>query len=292
MYIVLLCAALVIFPDAALRGAGMGLKICLKAVVPSLLPFMVISSMMVESGWGEKIGRLLTPVMKPLFGIDAVCSMCFVTGLLGGYPCGARTVAHSVENGTMTKSDGEIALAFCNNSGPLFMIGTAGTAVYGSAKIGMALYASHIFGAVVSALIFGRTTAGGQKSAVSESRKIPVGVLAGRAAKSSGEACVSVCALIITFSALIEALSLSRVPLLVGLFEVARGVSELKPFGIAALPLAAAYLSWGGLSVHFQTEIVSGGLSKKYYYTGKIISSLAAGAAMFFCIRFFGGYIL
>ncbi len=292
MYAIFLCAALALFPDAALRGAGLGLEICVKAVIPSLLPFMLVSHILIENGWGEKTGRLLSPLLRPLFGMDSVCSMCFVTGLLGGYPCGARAVAQSAENGQMSKADAEIALAFCNNSGPLFIIGTAGAAVYGSVKIGAALYLSHVVGAGVSALVFGRKTVGKSGKVCKKGLKIPVGTLVSRAASDSGAAIIGVCALIITFSALIEALALDRFPLLIGIFEVSRGIGELAPFGFAALPLAAAYLSWGGLSVIFQTEAVAPTLSKKYFIAGKIVSALSAAAAMLACTVFFEKIIL
>lgn len=279
MYALILCAVLVLFPSAALHGAGLGLEICLSAVVPSLLPFMLISSLVIENGWGERLGRLLRPVFGPIFGLNAAGSMCLVTGLLGGYPCGARAAAQSVEKGLMSRRDGEAALAFCNNSGPLFIIGTAGVAVYGSTKIGAMLYLCHAAGALTAAFIFGRKMSAGGPTAKSTVAKVPIGAAVGRAAKDSGAAIVGVCALVITFSALIEALQLYRLPLLVGLFEVSRGVKELGAYGATALPLSAAYLSWGGLSVHFQTEAVAGGLSKKYYYAGKAVSAVSAGAA-------------
>ena len=285
MYAVFLCLALVIFPDAALRGAGLGLDICLRAVVPSLLPFMLLSSIAVESGWGLKLGRIFSPVLRPLLGIDPAGSMCLITGLIGGYPCGARTVASAVDSGLMSKANGEKALAFSNNSGPLFIIGTAGANVYGSTRTGMMLYICHALGAIAAALIFGRGSRG-SGAALARVKPPGAGVLFGKAARESGAAIVSVCALIITFSAVIEALRLSRFPFLVGMVEVSRGVQELGRFGPAALPLSAAYLSWGGLSVHFQTEAVAPGLSKRYYYIGKIISSLAAGLACIVMQRF------
>lgn len=277
MYALLLCFALVLFPDAALRGAGLGLDICLRAVVPSLLPFMLLSSVAVENGWGLRLGRLLSLVLGPLFGLGPAGSMCLATGLLGGYPCGARTAAAAVDGGLMTKSEGERALAYCNNSGPLFIIGTAGAAVYSSTRTGALLYACHCAGALTAALVFGREKRGGPRPSALPAARRGAGEAVGRAAKESGAAIVGVCALIITFSALIEALRLSRFPLLVGLIEVSRGVAELGPFGPSLLPLAAAYLSWGGLSVHLQTEAVAPGLSKKYYYAGKVLASAASG---------------
>lgn len=283
MYALVLCFVLIAFPEAALRGAGLGLEICLKAVAPSLLPFMLLSSMAVESGWGLRLGRLLAPILRPLLGLDAAGSMCFAAGLLGGYPTGAMTAAKAAESGLMDKRSAEAALAFCNNSGPLFIIGTAGAAVYGSVRVGWALYLCHVIGAAVSARIFGRRARG---SAAAPPRSPGVGALAGRAARESGAAIVSVCALIITFSALIEALRLARFPLLAGLIEVSRGVSELGRLGSKTLPLAAACLGWGGLSVHLQTEAVTPGLSKKYYYAGKTISALASAAACIVMARF------
>ncbi len=291
MYIIFLCAALVLFPSAALRGAGLGLEICLGSVVPSLLPFMLLSSILIKSGWGERLGALLSHILKPIFGLDAAASVCFVSGLLGGYPIGARTVQAAVGEGLMSKEDGERALAFCNNSGPLFIIGTAGAAVYSSVRAGVLLYLCHLLGACVSALVFGRALAGAG-AAVGKKRTTAPTALVAEAARESGAAIVSVCALVITFSALIEALMLSRLPLVLGIFEVTRGVAALKPFGIEAMPLAAAYLGWGGLSVHLQTDAVAPTLSKKYYYIGKLISASAAAVLCRLCIIFFGNGII
>ncbi len=284
MIAVILCIILAVFPERALEGAGMGLDICLRAVIPSLLPFMLVSSMAVAGGWGERLGRRLSAVLKPLFGIDGASSMCLVTGLLGGYPCGARAAVQCVEEGLMTKRAAERTLAYCNNSGPLFIIGTAGAAVYGSTKIGALLYVCHIIGALTAALIFGRGGSSAQAGGRVK-KKVPFGALAGNAARDSGTAIVSVCAMVITFSAVIQALELYQYPILTGLLEVSRGITELGSWGAAGLPVAAACLSWGGLSVHFQTEAVCPGLSKKFYYAGKLISAAASGTAMYICVK-------
>ncbi len=290
MAALILCFVLIAFPDGALRGAGIGLEICLRSVVPSLLPFMLLSSMALNSGGGERIGRILAVFLKPL-GLNKASSVCFITGLLGGYPCGGKAVGQMVKNGSVSKADGAKMLAFCNNSGPLFIIGAVGTAVYNSAHTGILLYGCHVFGAAVSAFIFGgKIQSGGDVRRNTE--KIPIGALMGNAAKDGGEAILSVCAVIITFSALTESLGLYRLPMLMGLIEVSRGAAELGRYGISALPLAAAYISWGGLSVHFQTEAVTMGISKKYYYVGKIISALSSGLAMLLCIKLFPGRIL
>ena len=45
-----------------------------------------------------------------------------------------------------------------------------------------------------------------------------------------------------------------------------------------AFPLAAALLSWGGLSVHCQTLSVTPGLSHRWYWRGKAIQCLLSFA--------------
>ena len=247
--------------------------------------------MAVRSGWGERLGRLMSLVLKPVFGIGPSSAMCLMTGLLGGYPCGARAVAQCVDSGTMSVKTAERTLAYCNNSGPLFIIGTAGAAVYGSTKIGVELYICHIIGALAAALVFGRTK-DSAPAPMPVKNKIRLGALAGEAARDSGIAIMSVSSMVITFSAIIEALELSRFPLLTAVLEVSRGVKELGMLGVHGLPLAAACLSWGGLSVHFQTEAVCGGISKKYYYVGKLVSSLVSGLAMFACVKLTEGGII
>lgn len=281
----ILLFALIAFPAEALKGAATGLDICIKAVVPSLLPFMLLSSVAVRSGSGEKLGKLLSALLPSL---DKSICICFITGLLGGYPCGAKSVGEMVRQGCISQRDGEKALAFCNNSGPLFIVGTVGTALYSDARVGFMLYFCHVAGALAAAAVFGRGLGKGARN-FSPAAKAPLFSLAAKSAKESGEAVLSICALIITFSALTQSLGLYRLPFLVGLFEVSRGAEELVPFGIKALPLLGAYISWGGLCVHFQTEAVTEGLSKKYYYKGKLLSAAVSFAFVWILTKFMFG---
>ena len=56
--------------------------------------------------------------------------------------------------GSITASEGERLLGFCNNSGPAFIIGAVGSGVFGSVKIGLLLYAVHILSELAAGLFF------------------------------------------------------------------------------------------------------------------------------------------
>ncbi len=59
----------------------------------------------------------------------------FVMGIISGYPVGAKIVTEFKNNGECSKAEAERLLSFTNNSGPLFIIGTVGIAMFGNTLI-------------------------------------------------------------------------------------------------------------------------------------------------------------
>lgn len=62
--------------------------------------------------------------MKPIFNMPGAAAYPLVLGFISGYPIGAKTVCQIYSSGLCTKKEAEILLAYTNNSGPLFIIGT------------------------------------------------------------------------------------------------------------------------------------------------------------------------
>ena len=82
-------------------------------------------------------------------------SYAFIMGIISGYPVGAKIVNKFIEDGTCTKQEAERMLAFTNNSGPLFIIGTVGISLFGDTTIGIILFITHILSCLSVGLIFG-----------------------------------------------------------------------------------------------------------------------------------------
>ncbi|MFR4562546.1 MAG: nucleoside recognition domain-containing protein [Flavonifractor plautii] len=130
----LLCAALalVLWPGEAMSAMKDGLSLCGNVILPSLFPFFVLSSLVVELGMSRCLGRLFQPVMAPLFRVNGACASAVALGFIGGYPVGARTAIALYESGQCSRTEAERLLAFCNNSGPAFILGVVGTGVFGT----------------------------------------------------------------------------------------------------------------------------------------------------------------
>lgn len=282
MLFFIVCACFALYPELVLNGAQNGLALCINAVIPSLLPFMVVSACIIKSGFSEPLGTALSKVLTPITGISRSGSVCLVTGLLGGYGAGARAVLESYKTGRITKKEAERLLPICNNAGPLFVIGTVGVGFFADKNIGIMLFAVQLLTSLITARLFSGDFRG-ERPKLSESwvlykkNKPPVGGLITKAAIESGSAIVTASVFVITFSAILEILPFGSYSLLSGILEVTRGVAEMSRHGKDALPWISALLSWGGMSVHLQANaLCEGKFGMRIYYIGKLVGGVIA----------------
>lgn len=75
-------------------------------------------------------------------------------GIISGYPIGAKIVSNFRENGMCSKEECERLLAFTNNSGPLFIIGTVGISMFYNSLIGILLFITHLLACLTVGFIF------------------------------------------------------------------------------------------------------------------------------------------
>lgn len=144
---------LVLFSKTNLIAAKNGLILWATAVVPSLFPFFVATQMLSYTNIVTYLGKLLTPIMRPLFNIPGEGAFAFIMGLISGYPVGAKIVSDFMEKGICNKEEAERMLAFTNNSGPLFIIGTVGITLFGNTSIGILLLITHILACISVGII-------------------------------------------------------------------------------------------------------------------------------------------
>jgi len=123
---IVLCFALLLMlfhADYVTEGARYGLLLWYTAVVPALFPFMVLSGLIVAGGG---VAVLMTPVYL-LLGCFLPISKngCYVlvSGLLCGYPMGAKTCADFVREGRISLNEGKFLMAICNHPSPMFLLG-------------------------------------------------------------------------------------------------------------------------------------------------------------------------
>lgn len=283
-------------PAATVEYASRGLNMCYEIIIPSLFPFFVCSGLLIYSGFCEVLARVFQPVMKPLFNINGSGAAAFVLGIISGYPLGAVTTCQLYENSYVSKSEAERLLAFCNNSGPLFILGSVGISLYGSPKIGVLLYAAHILAALCVGIIFRFYKRGTFNAPASEINTQPrsIGEIFSTVLSNSINSILTVCAAVVFFS-VVSNIAISYFHLdgalravILGLSEFVTGVTSLSQTELVLrekLVLSAAIVGFAGLSVHIQVMgVVSRHMLRlKPYIIGKIMhGALAAGFTALF----------
>jgi sporulation integral membrane protein YlbJ len=142
----IMAITLISFPQESVDASVRGLDMWWQIVFPSLLPFFIISEMLIGFGVVKFIGVLLEPLMRPLFRVPGVGGFVWAMGMASGYPAGAKLTARLRQEGQLSKTEAERLVTFTNCSNPLFIFGAVSVGFFLNAKLGMILAASHYLG--------------------------------------------------------------------------------------------------------------------------------------------------
>lgn len=141
--IIILTSFMIINPSETVNAAASGFKLWYTILVPALIPFFIISELMVNVGLVRFIGVLLEPIMRPLFKLPGCSSLVVVMGFTSGFPVGAILSKKLYEENMLTANETERLVSFTNNSSPLFIIGAIGIGMFDSPAFGYLLAVSH-----------------------------------------------------------------------------------------------------------------------------------------------------
>ena len=100
------------------------------------------------------MGKALNRIMRPLFNVPGEGSFAFLMGIISGYPTGAKIVSNLKEKIICNTEECERLIAFTNNSGPLFIVGTVGSSLLSNSKIGFLLLFTHILACITVGFLF------------------------------------------------------------------------------------------------------------------------------------------
>lgn len=277
VFTVYILMGLVLMPGICIGAASDGLELCLGVIIPSLFPFFVCSKILVKNGFAERISRPFRLFMRPVFNVPGCGAFAFLIGVLSGCPVGAKTVTDMYEKSMCTRAEAQRMLCFCNNSGPLFIIGAIATGMLGFKEIGVLLYLSHIISAVLVGIIMAnykrREKVG--KSMFEHTKK--ENDILGESMSESVSLTGYVCGFVIFFAVAVEILKQSGMITLVsqrfknhgvvsgmlyGMCEMTNGISLISKLPVDVFQLSAIsfVLGFGGLSVILQVY----GIIKKH----------------------------
>ncbi len=298
MFILFLCTFILILfvinSNLVISGASFGLMLWYKNVLPMLLPFMLISGVIVSQMnilMKEKPGN---KVKKALFTTMSLGFFC-------GYPIGAKACSEFVQNNTIKKSTGNIILPLCNNVSPMFI---SGYVVYRILKnhlsffqVIVLIYLPYVIISVISYLTHNLLA---KKEIVSVSETAESNTTVNNTGLNqylinsiSQITLVGIyimsCSIIIQFISSIPGIFSPVKEILSGIMEITRGCSDISALSDISVQTKTALIisitSFGGVSSILQTQMViqKSGLSIIYY---TVIKAICAFLSYILCMLF------
>ncbi len=120
LFFFLMTACMLLRPEVSFQHATIGLNVWFERMIPTLLPFMILSSMVIKLGVSDKIASLFHPLLHAIFKTSKNVSFGLFMGFLCGFPMGARISADLYENNLISKREAEFLLYISNNIGPVY----------------------------------------------------------------------------------------------------------------------------------------------------------------------------
>lgn len=271
---------LLFFPALSMEGASQGLLLWFRKVVPVLLPFALVSHLMVETHLPE--------ALSPRFCVVLMGFVC-------GYPMGAVWASALSEKGQISPEEGERLLLFCNQPSPMFLIGYLGIQCLHVKHTLPLLACAYLPPLLYGFFLLGKNPSASRRNMISF---IPLSVrLFEKAWMDSCRILVKIGGYMMLFSILAAALSAFFTgqqflkPLIIGFFEMTTGIGLLSECAFT-LPLRGAiglYLAcFGGLSTYAQTMgcLSEGPLNGRHYFFAKLFLGLISAILYYILLCF------
>lgn len=141
------------YPSESLHASLRGLSIWWEVLFPALFPFFVISELLLGFGIVHFFGKLLDPLMRPIFRLPGIGGFVVTMGYMSGYPVGARLTSQLWEQRLITRAEGERLVAFTTTSDPVFLIGAVAVGFFHNVALAPLLAVAHYGGGLIIGIL-------------------------------------------------------------------------------------------------------------------------------------------
>ena len=301
---------LIVFSKSNLAAAKLGLNLWATSVLPSLFPFFIATELLGYTNIISYLGKLFHKIMRPIFNVPGEGIFALLMGIISGYPVGAKIVADLKRRGICNSIECERLIAFTNNSGPLFILGTVGIMLFHSATIGIYLLISHILSSILVGICFRWWKIKEEKTLYNEFRSVEknkklsfsnLGDILSKGILNSINSILIVGGFVVLFSVVCSILENTKILILLseiftpffkllqipsfflnsiftGIIELTNGLKILSSIEISnvSIYISSFLLGFGGISIMLQVlSIISKeNISIKPYIIGKLLQAV------------------
>ena len=148
-----ICAFLYLLcrPQAASASVRSGLLLWYHSVVPTLLPFMLLTGLLLRLRLLEPLLPFLQRCLAPVFGCSGYGVFAILCGFTAGFPMGAKLTRTLLDQKKISHKEACHLIGFVNNPSPAFLLSYVAADQWQHPELGILLI-GNVFG---SALLYG-----------------------------------------------------------------------------------------------------------------------------------------
>lgn len=119
--ILIFCFYILLYPAEAVTASANGLVLWYNKVLPSLLPFSILSNILISSNLLTYITGFLSSLLKHILPVSE--NGCFVlfSGFFFGFPMGSKNCAELLKQEKISPYEAEVLFIITNNISPVFI---------------------------------------------------------------------------------------------------------------------------------------------------------------------------
>ncbi len=277
-FVIIFVVSFFVFSNEFLTGAKRGLDICGNVIIPSLFPFLIISSFVSKSNFAFFENKITAFISEKVFCLPPCTLSVIFMSLIGGFPVGIRMINELYDSGKVTRNTAERLSLFCVNAGPAFVINAVGVMMIKNKKAGVIIFISitlaSLFIAFASRFFY--------KNEVEKSEKIcaekSFSEALVKSVSDSTNALISICSWIIIVSSFLPLIDKMN-------YDVAsvflKAISEVTTGAMIFAEKYPAYflsgiIAFGGLCVHCQLlpNLNKMKIRLPVFFLGRILSAI------------------
>lgn len=294
---------LFLFPKESFQASCDGVTLWWNTVLPSLLPFIILSNLLMQTNLLELLLHRLQKVCRVLLGTSSYGAYAWVLGLLCGFPMGAKLTADFYSSGRIDREEASYLLMISNHASPMFIITFVVLQTLGDGRllkpVLFIMYGSALLTTGIIRLYCKRIHIQPVKSPKKEvSMASSPGAVLDTSIMNGFEIITRLGGYIILFSIYGALMRKLLVPfptfqaVIAGITEITTGITCIRG---SAIPWSQQFLlilcctSFGGISTLAQTNCViqETGLSIRTYLQGKMLNAAVTSVLALLFIVFF-----
>lgn len=288
---------MLLFPKKVLADSLAGLDLWFHTVLPSLLPFMILSNVLIGANVVSQLMRPFSGFFRHVLGLSPEGGYAWLLGLFCGFPMGARLTGDMYRQHRISREEAGYLLTFANQSSPMFLSTYVVLHGLGDSTLTLPVFVIFYASVFLTSLVFRIRSRRFGLPPSKPKKEVPeqtsYGNLLDTSIMNGFEIITRLGGYIILFSILagivlqLPAPLRTAAPFLSGLTEITTGIHTISG---TTLPLQVKFTAivcctaFGGFSTVAQTSCMLNGtgLSIFTYLKGKLVNAAVAGLLCLF----------